>query len=41
MEEISREFYLAHSGQKPTAELQPIYARYAPILGPDALGAHP
>jgi len=37
MEEISREFYLAHSGQKPTAELQSIYARYSPILGPDAL----
>jgi len=37
MQEISREFYLAHSGQKPTAELQPIYARHAEILGPDAL----
>jgi hypothetical protein len=37
MEEISREFYLAHSGHKPTAELQAIYARYSPILGQDAL----
>jgi len=37
MQEISREYYLAHSGQKPTAELQPIYARHAAILGPDAL----
>jgi hypothetical protein len=37
MQEISREYYLAHSGHKPTAELQPIYARHAPILGPDAL----
>jgi hypothetical protein len=37
MEEISREYYLAHSGQKPTAELQPIYARHAALLGPDAL----
>src|SRR5690348_8957212 len=37
MEELSREYYLAHSGQKPTAELQPIYAKYAAILGPDAL----
>ena len=37
MQEISREYYLAHSGHKPTAELQPIYARHAHILGPDAL----
>jgi hypothetical protein len=37
MQEISREYYLAHSGQKATAELQPIYARHAQILGPDAL----
>ena len=36
-QEISREFYLAHSGQKPVAELQPIYARHADVLGPDAL----
>jgi hypothetical protein len=36
--EISREYYLAHSGQKPTAELQPLYAKYADILGADALG---
>jgi hypothetical protein len=37
MEEISREYYLAHSGQKPTAELQPIYAKHADAFGPDAL----
>jgi hypothetical protein len=37
MEELSREYYLAHSGQKPTAELQPIYRKYGMILGPDAL----
>ncbi len=37
MQEISREYYLAHSGQKDGAELQPIYAKYADILGPDAL----
>jgi hypothetical protein len=37
MEELSREYYLAHSGQKPTAELQPIYEKHAAILGPDAL----
>lgn len=37
MQEISREYYLAHSGQKHTAELQPVYARHAQILGPDAL----
>ena len=37
MEELSREYYLAHSGQKPTAELQPIYAKHEAIIGPDAL----
>lgn len=37
MEEISREYYLAHSGQKPTAELQPIYERHRAALGSDAL----
>src|SRR5947209_18823893 len=37
MQEISREYYLASSGQKPSAELQPIYDKYAAILGPDAL----
>ena len=37
MEELSREYDLAHSGQKPTAELQPIYEKHAAILGPDAL----
>ena len=37
MQEIAREYYLAHSGNKDTAELQPIYARHAAILGPDAL----
>src|SRR5881628_1272795 len=37
MEEISREYYLAHSGQKASAELQPVYEKYAAVLGPDAL----
>lgn len=37
MEAISREFYLAHSGQKPTAELQPLYARYADIMSEESL----
>lgn len=37
MQDISREYYLAHSGHKSNAELQPIYARYAAILGPEAL----
>ena len=37
MEELSREYYLAHSGQKSSAELQPVYERHAAILGPDAL----
>ncbi len=37
MQEVSREYYLAHAGLKHTAELQPIYARHATILGPEAL----
>ncbi|HEX3865895.1 MAG TPA: hypothetical protein VHV78_04050 [Gemmatimonadaceae bacterium] len=37
-EEISREFYLAHSGQKSGAELQPIYRKYEGILNADSLG---
>lgn len=37
MEEVSREYYLAHAGLKPTAELQPIYEAHAAILGRDAL----
>ena len=37
MEAISREFYLAHSGQKPTAELQPLYAQYADIMSEESL----
>ena len=36
-EAISREYYLAGSGQKPTADLQGIYARHADVIGPDAL----
>ena len=37
MEEVSREYYLAHAGLKPTADLQAIYERHAAILGEDAL----
>jgi hypothetical protein len=37
MEELSREYYLSHSGHKANAELQPIYAKHAAIIGPDAL----
>jgi hypothetical protein len=37
MEELSREYYEAHSGLKATAELQPIYHAHREILGPDAL----
>src|SRR5690349_10423001 len=37
MEDFSREYYLASSGQKASAELTPIYEKYATILGPDAL----
>ena len=39
MEELSREYYEAHSGLKASAELQPIYAKHKQILGPDALAA--
>lgn len=37
MEEISREYYLAGAGLKPTAELQGVYERHAPTIGPEAL----
>jgi len=37
MEMISRESYLAYAGLKKTAELQPIYEKYADILGEEAL----
>jgi len=37
MEAISREGYLALAGHKKTAEYQPIYQKYARILGTDAL----
>ena len=36
-ESIAREYYLAGSGQKPTADLQGIYARHADVIGADAL----
>ena len=36
MEEISREYYLAYSGQKPSPELQPVYTKHAAILGDEA-----
>jgi hypothetical protein len=37
MEEISREYYLAGAGRKPTADLQPIYKKHATVTGRDAL----
>ncbi|HZS58742.1 MAG TPA: hypothetical protein VFA43_05695 [Gemmatimonadaceae bacterium] len=37
MEEISREFYLAHAGFKSDAELVPIYERHAVVVSDDAL----
>lgn len=37
MQEISREIYLAHSGQKAAAELQPIYGRYGRVMGEESL----
>ena len=36
MEDISRESYLAHSGLKPSVELQAIYERYASVLDENA-----
>lgn len=36
-EEISREYYLAAAGLKPTAELQPVYAKHAAIMTADAV----
>jgi len=36
MEEISREYYLAYSGQKQSPELQPVYAKHAAILGDES-----
>jgi hypothetical protein len=39
MEEISREYYLAMSGHKAQAELQPIYEKHSGIMTPDALAA--
>jgi hypothetical protein len=38
MEELSREYYEAHSGLKAGADLQPVYEKHRAILGPDALG---
>lgn len=37
MEELTREYYLSTAGLKATADLQPLYEKYAPILSPDAL----
>lgn len=37
LEELSREHYLAGSGLKPTAELQPVYERHRAVIGRDAL----
>jgi hypothetical protein len=39
LQELSREYYEAHSGLKASAELQPIYHKHRAILGPDALEA--
>jgi hypothetical protein len=37
MEAVSREYYLAHAGLKPNAELQTIYERHRAVLGREAL----
>jgi hypothetical protein len=37
LQALSREFYEAHAGLKPAAELQPIYRKFSPVLGQDAL----
>jgi hypothetical protein len=36
MEEISREYYLAYSGQKSSPDLQPVYTKHAGILGDES-----
>lgn len=36
MQEISREYLLAHAGHKSTADLQPVYAKHAAILSADS-----
>ena len=36
MEEISREYYLAYSGQKQAPELQPVYGKHSAILGQES-----
>ena len=36
MEELSREYFLAHAGLKASAELQPIYQKHSGILSRDA-----
>ena len=36
-EAISREYYLAHSGQKATAELQPLYEQYGDVMSEESL----
>ena len=36
MEEISREYYLAYSGQKQAPELQPVYGKHSSILGDES-----
>jgi hypothetical protein len=37
MEELSREYYLAGAGKKPTADLQPIYARHSRVTSRESL----
>ena len=37
MEELTREYYLAHAGHKATAELQPLYKKYGAILSSESL----
>ena len=39
MQEVSREYYMAHAGLKSTAELQPIYDRHAAVLDGEALAS--
>lgn len=37
MEDLSREYYRAQAGLQPSAELAPIYARHARVLGEESL----
>ena len=37
LEELSREYFLAHAGLKDSAELQPVYEKHRSVVSPEAL----